>query len=60
MINEIDIKVGKTYPIKYVIEELKKHPDIRIGHILALNRHQYHLGVEELEALQNVIAKAEK
>lgn len=60
MINEIDIKVGKTYPIKYIIEELKKYPDIRIGHILALNRHQYHLGVEELEALQSDISKAEK
>jgi hypothetical protein len=60
MVNEIDIKAGKTYPIKYVIEELKKHPDIRIGHILALNRHQYHLGVEELEALQNDVYKAEK
>lgn len=60
MVNEIDIKVGKTYPIKYIIEELKKYPDIRIGHILALNRHQYHLGVEELEALQGDIAKAEK
>lgn len=60
MVNEIDIKVGKTYPIKHIIEELKKHPDIRIGHILALNRHQYHLGVEELEALQDDINKAEK
>lgn len=60
MVNEIDIKVGKTYPIKYVIEELKKHPDIRIGHILALNRHQYHLGIDELEALQRDIDKAGK
>lgn len=60
MVNEIDIKVGKTYPIKYIIEELKKYPDIRIGHILALNKHQYHLGVEELMALQNDIIEAEK
>jgi hypothetical protein len=60
MVNEINVKVGKTYPIKYVIEELKKHPDIRIGHILALNRHQYHLGVDELEALRDDINKAEK
>lgn len=60
MVNEIDVKIGKTYPIKYVIDELKKHPDIRIGHILALNRHQYHLGVEELEALQSDIDKAGK
>ncbi len=60
MLNEIDIKVGKTYPIKYIIDELKKHPDIRIGHILALNRHQYHLGVDEFVALQQDIDKAEK
>jgi hypothetical protein len=60
MLNEIEIKVGKTYPIKLVIEELRKHPDIRIGHILGLNRHQYHLGIEELEVLQKEISEAEK
>lgn len=60
MVNEIGIKVGKTYSIKYIIEELKRHPDIRIGHILALNRHQYHLGVEEFEALRNEIRDEEK
>ncbi len=59
MIDDIDIKVGRTYPIKHVIEELKRHPDIRLGHILALNRHEYHSGVVELEALQKRMDRAE-
>lgn len=60
MINEIDIKVGKTYPIKRVIEELRKHPDIKLGHIFVLNKHEYRLGVDELEELQKRIANSEK
>lgn len=60
MINEIDLKVGKTYPIKRVIEELKKYPEIKLGHIFVLNRHEWHLGVPELEELQKKIDHAEK
>ena len=60
MTNEIDIKVGKTYPIKHLIEELKKYPDIKLGHIFVLNAHEYRLGVAELDALQKRIEKAER
>ena len=60
MIKEINIKVGKIYSIKYIIEEMKKYPDIKLGHIFALNKHLYHLGIEKLEELQKVIKKAEK
>lgn len=60
MIREIDIKIGKTYPIKYLIEELKKHTDIKLGHIYVLNKHEYRLGLAELEELQKRIIKAER
>ncbi len=60
MVDNIDIKVGKIYPIKYLIRELRDHPDIRLGHILALNKHEYHLGVVELEALQKKLIRAER
>lgn len=60
MTNEIDIKVGKTYPIKHLIEELKKYPDIKLGHIFVLNAHEYRLGVAELDTLQKRIENAER
>ena len=60
MKNEADIKVGKTYPIKHLKEELKKHPDIRLGHIFSLNDHQYHLGLQELEALEKMMIEKER
>ncbi len=60
MINDIDIKIGKIYPIKHLIRELREHPDISLGHILALNKHEYHLGVAELELLQKKLIRAEK
>ncbi len=60
MIKEINIKVGKTYPIKYIIEELKKNPDIKLGHVYTLNKHEYRLGIAELEELQKRMIKAEK
>ena len=59
MIREINIKTGKTYPIKSIIEELKKHTDIKLGHIYVLNKHEYRLGMAELEELQKRINKAE-
>ncbi len=58
--HEIDIKVGKTYPIKRLKEELEKHPDIKLGHIFALNTHQYHLGLRELDALEKMMIEKEK
>lgn len=60
MIRELDIKTGKTYSIKYLIEQLKKHPDIKLGHIFVLNKHEYHLGLAELDELQKKISKAER
>lgn len=60
MIREINIKVGKTYPIKHIIEELRQHPDIKLGHIYVLNKHEYRLGIAELEELQKRINKAER
>lgn len=60
MIKGIGIKVGRTYPIKFIIEELKKYPDIKLGHIYVLNKHEYRLGIPELEELQKRINKAEK
>ncbi len=59
MKRELDIKVGKTYDIKHLIEELKEHPDIMLGHVYALNKHEYRLGLSDLEKLQKIIKKAE-
>lgn len=60
MIRELDIKTGKTYSIKHLIEELKEHTDIKLGHIYVLNKHEYRLGIAELEELQKRINKAER
>lgn len=60
MVEEINIKVGKIYRIGHVIEELKKHPDIRLGHIFVSNRHEYHIGLDELYVLQKKIKKTER
>jgi len=59
MKRELDIKVGKTYNIKHLIEELKEHPDIMLGHVYALNKHEYRLGFSDLEKLQKMIKKAD-
>ena len=60
MIRELNIKVGKTYSINHLIEELKQHPDIKLGHIYVLNKHEYRSGIEELEELKKRINKAER
>lgn len=60
MKRQLDIKVGKTYNIKHLIEELKEHPDIMLGHVFYLNKHEYRLGLSDLEKLQNIINKAER
>lgn len=60
MIEELNIKVGKTYRIKHLIEELKKHPDITLGHIFALNEHLYYQNASKLKELYEKMIRADR
>lgn len=60
----IKLQVGKSYPINYVIGELEKTPEVKLGHIVVMHEHLYNankLKLEEIaEKVQNMIYEWEK
>lgn len=62
--NSINLMVGKSYPINYVIKELEKAPDVQLGHIVVMHEHLYHVNKQRLEAvaekIQRMISKGGK
>lgn len=59
LLDEIKLEVGKSYPIDYVIKEIEKAPDIRLGHIVVsvLYEHVYHADKLKLEELSKKIKR---
>jgi len=51
--------IGKPYDIDYVIQELRKAPDIRLGHIVIAmtHEHKYHVTLPQLEEISKKIKK---
>ncbi len=47
--SSINLDVGKSYPIEYVIKELEKAPDVQLGHIVVMREHLYHVNKLKLE-----------
>lgn len=47
--SSINLDVGKSYPIEYVIKELEKAPDVQLGHIVVMHEHLYHVNKLKLE-----------
>lgn len=56
----INIEVGKTYSIGYLIKELEKAPEVRLGHIIIRREHLYHQALKELIEKAKIIKKLEK
>ncbi len=60
----IELQIGKSYPISYVIEELEKVPDIQLGHIVVTHEHLYNVNKLKLEEIakkiQKIISEEEK
>ncbi len=49
IMSSINLQVGKTYPIDYVIKELEKAPEVQLGHIIVMHEHLYHINKMKLE-----------
>ena len=62
--SSINLDVGKSYPISYVIKELEKAPEVQLGHIVVMHEHLYHVNKIKLEdvakKLQRVVAEGGK
>lgn len=53
----INLQVGKSYPVNYVIGELEKAPDVQLGHIVVMHEHLYHVNKLKLEDVAKKIQK---
>ena len=62
--SSINLEIGKSYPISYVIKELEKAPEVQLGHIVVMHEHLYHVNKLRLEdvakKLQRVISEGGK
>lgn len=60
----INLEVGKSYPIDYVIKELEKAPEVQLGHIVVMHEHLYHVNKikleEEAKKIKRMIAEGGK
>lgn len=55
--SSINLEVGKSYPISYVIKELEKAPEVQLGHIVVMHEHLYHVNKFKLEEVAKKIQK---
>lgn len=53
----INLQVGKSYPIEYVIKELEKAPEVQLGHIVVMHEHLYHINKLKLEEVAKKIQR---
>jgi hypothetical protein len=62
--SSINLEVGKSYPIDYVIKELEKAPEVQLGHIVVMHEHLYHVNKlkleEEAKKVKRLIAEGGK
>ena len=47
--NSVNLEVGRSYPIDFVIRELEKAPEVQLGHIVVMHEHLYHVNKLKLE-----------
>jgi len=56
-LDDLKLEIGKSYNIDYVIQELRKAPEIQLGHIVVAmtKEHKYHVNKLQLEELSKKI-----
>lgn len=57
IMSSINLQVGKSYPISYVIKELEKAPEVQLGHIVVMHEHLYHVNKLKLEEVTKKIQR---
>lgn len=55
--DNINLEVGRSYPIDYVVKELEKAPEVQLGHIILMHEHLYHVNKVRLDGLAKKIKK---
>lgn len=55
--SSINLQVGKSYPIDYVIKELEKAPEVELGHIVVMHEHLYYVDKLKLEDVAKKVQK---
>jgi len=58
-VGDVKLKVGDVYHIGHVLKELNKAPDVRLGHIIVLDQHLYHIDKSDLEKINTKVMNIE-